>query len=800
MQRVPLLVSLLIIALASSSWRAIAAPDATAERGPDRSPTTIQASDLTLKALALLKQRCVYCHSGTAPKGGLSLKSLESAKKGGESGPAILPGKPDGSLLLEHVSGDKPEMPKDGVPLTPQEVALLREWIKVGATWPEGTLHADKKPPDLDWWSLKPLAAMPPPRMDSKWVHTPIDAFILAKLNEKKLAPAAEADRRTLIRRLTYDLHGLPPTPAEVAAFQADRSPNAYEKLIDRLLASPRYGECWGRHWLDAVHFGETHGYDKDKPRPHAWPYRDYVISAFNSDKPYSRFVQEQIAGDVLYPDDPQAIIATGFIAAGPWDYVGQAELREGTVDKDIARMLDRDDMVMTTMSTFTSLTVHCARCHDHKFDPISQEDYYRLQAVFAGVDRADRPYDVDPRMARTRKQLESRIAVIQDRRKQLEASLKRAASDAGVQKELEAAGRELAAAKKQLADLPPQNLVYAGTPEFASIGTFAPARKPRPVFLLERGNVRVPKRLMLPGALACIKGIAPDFRLDDPEREGQRRAALARWLTDKKNAIVRRSIVNRVWQYRFGEGLVDSPNDFGRMGSKPSHAELLDWLANWFMAHGESIKSLDRLILTSAVYRQSSLDNADFAKIDAENRFLWRMNRRRLDAESIHDAMLAADGKLDLAMGGESVRQFWFKDDHSPVYNYEKFDVDNPKNLRRSVYRFIVRSVPDPFMECLDCADPSILTPKRNTTLTAIQALAMLNDRFLLRQAEHLAKRARSMSDDPAGQIEAVYWLTLSRRPTPAESKSVLDYAARHGFENACRVIFNCNEFVFID
>jgi hypothetical protein len=800
MPRKPLSASLVIIALAGTLWRAAAAPDSIPQRGTDQSSSINHASDLSVKALTLLERRCVHCHSGTAPKGGLSLTSLESAKKGGESGPAILPGKPEQSLVIDHVSGDKPEMPKDGAPLGPNEVALLRGWIKEGAAWPEAAVHADKKPLDLDWWSLKPLANAAPPRVDSKWVRTPVDAFILAKLNERKLAPAPAADRRTLIRRLTYDLHGLPPTPEEVAAFQTDRSPDAYEKLIDRLLASPRYGECWGRHWLDVVHFGETHGYDKDKPRPHAWPYRDYVIKAFNSDKPYSRFVEEQIAGDVLYSDDPDAIIATGFVAAGPWDYVGQAELREGTVDKDIARLLDRDDMVMTTMSTFTSLTVHCARCHDHKFDPIRQEDYYRLQAVFAGVDRADRAYDVDSQVARARQRLETKIAVIQTRQKQWEAGLKPAASDSGVQEEPQAIGRELDAAKEQLAELPPPKLVYAATHDFASIGTFVPARKPRLVFLLERGNVRAPKQLMTPGALTCVAGMAAEFHIDDLDNEGLRRAALAHWLTDQRNAIVRRSIVNRVWQSRFGEGLVDSPNDFGRMGSQPSHPELLDWLANWFMAHAESIKALDRLILTSAVYRQSSLDNADFAKIDTENRFLWRMNRRRLDAESIHDAMLAADGKLDFTMGGESVRQFWFKDDHSPVYDYDKFDIDDPKILRRSVYRFIVRSVPDPFMESLDCADPSILTPKRNTTLTAIQALAMLNDRFVLRQAEHLANRVRSMCDDPAGQIAAVFLVTLSRKPTPAESKSLLDYAARHGLENACRVIFNCNEFVFID
>jgi hypothetical protein len=379
-------------------------------------------------------------------------------------------------------------------------------------------------------------------------------------------------------------------------------------------------------------------------------------------------------------------------------------------------------------------------------------------------------------------------------------AELVAAATDPKTRKELLAVSRNLDAAHKQMAALPPPKMVYAAAHLFENVGAFIPAIKPRPVYLLDRGNVRAPKQLIQPGALSCIVGLDPVFKINDPEDEGQRRSALAHWLTDPKNIIVRRSIVNRIWQYHFGTGIVDSPNDFGHMGSKPSHPELLDWLASWFLEHGESIKQLHRLILTSAVYRQASTDNAERAKIDGDNRLLWRMNRRRLDAESIHDAMLLADGKLDFTMGGPSIRQFWFKDDHSPIYDYEKFDVDDPKNFRRSVYRFIVRSVPDPFMESLDCADPSILTPKRNTTLTAIQALALFNDRFALRQAEHLAERVKAMRGDVAGQIEEAYLLTISRKPTLRESELLVDYATRDGLANACRVILNTNEFLFVD
>jgi hypothetical protein len=326
------------------------------------------------------------CHNDKAKSGGLSLAAIEDIRKGGKRGPAIVPGKPSESLLYRLISGEQPAMPFQGQPLTPAEVESVRQWIEQGAPW----VQAAK------WWSLVPLRRPAVPALDDAWIRTPVDAFVLHKLREKGLEPTPEADRRTLIRRLTYDLHGLPPSPEEVDAFAADRSPDAYEKVVDRLLASPRYGERWGRHWLDVVHYGESHGYDKDKPRRNAWPYRDYVIRAFNEDKPYRRFVEEQLAGDVLYPQDPEATVALGFIAAGPWDLVGHAELEEDTTDKKITRLLDRDDMVTETMSALVSTTAHCARCHDHKFDAIRQTEYYALQAVFAGVDRADRPVDRD--------------------------------------------------------------------------------------------------------------------------------------------------------------------------------------------------------------------------------------------------------------------------------------------------------------------------------------------------------------------------------------------------------------------
>src|SRR5438067_2285549 len=366
-------------------------------------------------------------------------------------------------------------------------------------------------PAERRHWAFQPRKDTPPPSFtlaaDKAWVKTPIDPFVLAKLKNAGLKPAPQADRATLIRRVTYDLHGLPPTPEEIDAFANDPDPNAYEKLIDRLLASPRYGERWGRHWLDVVHYGDTHGYDKDKRRDHAWPYRDYVIRSFNADKPYARFVREQLAGDVLYPGDPDGVVATGFIAAGPWDFVGHVELREGTVEKEKTRLLDRDDMVMSTAATFFSLTVGCARCHDHKFDPIPQKDYYRLQAVFAGVERGNRPCAVD------QKRQAEKVILGEDINRLRDEIARSAAREAALRKRPEA--------------LALSGQVYAVVP-----------RPPRAIRVLHRGNVEQPRAPVSPGGLSCVSALDPDFRPARPEDEGARRAALASWIADPRNPL----------------------------------------------------------------------------------------------------------------------------------------------------------------------------------------------------------------------------------------------------------------------
>jgi hypothetical protein len=1011
----------------------------------------------------IFQGHCTKCHGAEKREGGLRLSARLPALEGGDGGPVIVPGKSGQSALIRRIaSKDAGErMPPKGDGLTPRQIDVLRAWIDQGAAWPgEGmaTVH-DRR---LDHWAFQPVRKPAPPAvkhtaLGQAWCRAPIDRFVLAKLDSLGLRPSAEADRRTLIRRLSFDLVGLPPEPERVEAFARDADPLAYEKLVDELLASPHYGERWARHWLDVVHFGETHGYDKDKPRPNAWPYRDYVIRAFNDDKPYGRFVEEQIAGDVLYPGTADGIEALGFISAGPWDFIGHAELPETKIDGMIARHLDRDDMVGNTLGTFCSLTVQCAQCHNHKFDPITQEDYYRLQAVFAALDRADKAYDLDADVTyaranatRLRDDLRSvlkgldeelggrrmrlldtiladvrsgakaaprpefgwhsaieakpdvpkwvqvdlgpwqeteprRIAeiayvgchdtfnnigagfgfplrfkievsddvafvrgvtVVEDQTRadlanpgvvprtiavgdrsaryvrftatklaprqndyifalaEVEvldrhgrnlalsaavtsldsieagprwgranltdgyyfghATRRTAAQARAIEKDRadllasagagEADARRLAEERAQRAaalaeveaDLqrfPPQRLVYAGTVHHgdgAFRGTGPDGGRPRTIRILARGDVKRPGKEVGAGTIASLakvmnhveESLRDSSRLGETrprDDEGQRRAALARWITDPRHPLTWRSIVNRVWQYHFGRGIVDTPNDFGHMGQRPSHGELLDWLAADFRDGGQSLKRLHRLIVTSAAYRQTSVVGSlrepmpleeraahieRAARIDADNVYLWRMNRRKLDAESLRDAVLAVSGQLDTHLGGPSFQDFVIEyPEHSPHYEYHKHDPAEPRAYRRSIYRFIVRSQPQPFMAALDCADPSMRVDKRNESISPAQALALLNDGLMLTMSKHFAARVsaeasvgRRPPDDAAAsgavqqRIRRAYRLALSREPTASESAALTELAQTHGLANACRVIFNLNEFLFVD
>lgn len=795
---------------------------------------------------------------------------------------------------------------------------------------------------------MKPLVQPAIPSASGSVPRNPVDAFIAARLAEKGLTMAPEADRPTLVRRLYFDLTGLPPAPDEVDAFVADPDPQAYEKLADRLLASPRYGERWARHWLDVVRYGETHGYDKDQPRPNAWPYRDYVIRSFNEDKPYARFVQEQVAGDVMFPGTADGIAALGFIAAGPWDLIGHAEVPETKTDGRIARNLDRDDMVSNTFNTFCSITVQCARCHDHKFDPVDQKDYYRLQSVFAALDRADRVLDPDPGIAKRRGELTTKIQELQkttgsvrqeygyhsaietkqDSVKWVQLDLGRelpistityagcwddfngigsgfgfplryrlevsndpaftagvtmiedrtdadvpnpgvtpqrvdakgstaryvrmtatklaprqvdfifalaemsvltadgnnAALSAAVSSldSIEAPARwarknlvdgysypvpspELAAAQAELAKLPAPQMVYAGTIHNgggAFRGTGPDGGKPRRIFVLSRGDVNKQTEEVGPGTVRLADGDTGDFGVPADAPEGERRAALARWLTRPEHPLTWRSIVNRVWHYHFGKGLSDTPSDFGRMGGLPSHPELLDWLAVEFRDGGQSFKKLHRLIVTSAAYRQASnVDSPAAHAVDADNRLLWRMNRRKLEAEAVRDSILWVSGKLDLKMGGPAFQDFVVeRPEHSPHYEYRLADPENPATHRRSVYRFLVRSQPQPFMAVLDCADPSMSVDKRNETLNPLQALALMNNRLTVAMAQHFAARLERERETPEERIELGIKLALGRNGTDREQRELLAMAEKFGLAAACRVIMNLNEFVFVD
>lgn len=870
-----------------------------------------------------------------------------------------------------------------------------------------GAAAAGKAQPDLDWWSLKPIVNPVLPS-GHKWGRNEVDRFVLEKLLEKGLSPSPESDARTLIRRLTYDLIGLPPSPDEIRSFVQDSRTNAegaYARLVERLLKSPHHGEQWARYWLDAVRYGESHGYDKDKARFHAWPYRDYVIRSFNEDKPYTRFVQEQVAGDVIWPGNPDGVMALGFVAAGPWDFIAHFEVGEGKLDGRIAKHMDRDDMVSAVFNTFMSTTVQCAQCHDHKFDPVSMSDYYRLHTIFAAVDRADRLYDLDPASEKKRLELENAIGRLEAQRNKFVKKINEAGGDllselraqisdleksagsklktvpehgyhsqiakdpqtvkwvqlelpkaadirrivligshdnfndigagfgfplrfrvdlsndrsfrTGVKtvgdytgkdfinpgvvpvpittkgtsarfirvtatklverkndyifalaemKVLDATGRnvaldakvtakdsiesgrrwgkanlidrkytiasdpvgtqslaalkgelrtlmvqlqtpdtrakreriakQLAARKKQLNALPKGKLVYAIATHFKTFGKVTPSNgKPRDIHLLNRGDLRSPGDLMKPGAPVLWNTTDAEFALSSPADEGARRRALAEYLTAPDNPLTWRSIVNRIWLHHMGRGIVDSPNDFGRMGMKPTHPELLDWLAHRFRER-QSIKDLHRLIVMSSTYRQSSAFSTDMAAIDDSNQYYSRMHRRKLRAEELRDAVLSVAGKLNPKVGGPSYQDFKFMDDHTPKYQYHLHDENDSESHRRSIYRFIARSQPHPFMTALDCADPSQMVPKRDETTTALQALALMNNPFMTAMSEHLAKRV----EDANSPITKAIWLAVGRAPTKMELTSLNEYLAKHGLANACRLIFNLNEFAYLD
>ncbi|MGH9661291.1 MAG: DUF1549 and DUF1553 domain-containing protein, partial [Bryobacteraceae bacterium] len=646
---------------------------------------------------------------------------------------------------------------------------------------------------------------------------SPIDAFLDAKLHEKNLRPVEAADRRTLIRRATFDLLGLPPDPAEVERFAADPAPDAYPKLIDRLLASPRYGERWGRYWLDVVRYADTAGFETDAYLANAWRYRDYVIRSFNDDKPYDQFVREQIAGDELWPDNLELAggydipkeklanlekrIATGLYTIGPL-------AAEYTFFGDQFRAEWQADAVDTTGAAFLGLTLGCARCHDHKFDAISQRDYYRLAAIFAGSEDREVPvvsqmgiYEYTRYMTKLliADELKKKLTALESRvraRSRQEKKYSQRAESGEAYSPSERDERE--SLLRQIGEAYTKAPVRYGTANVLAHSEIVPD-----THILVRGDFRQKGEKVAPGFPAALDD---GMRIDEPAERPfvpQRRKALAGWITAKDNPLLARVMVNRIWQGHFGRGLVPTPNDFGRQGDAPSHPELLDWLAVEFAESGWSVKSMHRLMLLTAAYRRSSRPDASSARIDAENRTLWRMNRRRLDAEALRDSVLAVAGSLNPKMGGTPIAVPLTEEERDGMRDYTQWPVaaDPAEHSRRSVYLLVKRSFRLPMFETFDAPDASASCARRDESTIAPQALALLNGRFFHDQAERLAARLRKEhGEDRGAWITAGWRLALGRDPSAGERTKALEFLARASLPRLCLLWFNMSEFLYVD
>ena len=898
----------------------------------------------------ILTEHCLECHGSNKQKGGFRLDDRDSALKGGETySPAIQPKDSAHSPLIHLVAGLVPDtrMPAKGPALTAEQVGLLRAWIDQGAIWPETATRED---PITSHWSFRPVQrpAVPVAKIQGR---NPVDAFVSSRLATQQLSLSPEADRVTLLRRLSLVLVGVPPTPSEMAAFLADPKAGAFERQVDRLLEDPRYGERWARHWLDIIRFAESNGFETNRERPNAWRFRDYVIASFNDDKPYDRFVQEQLAGDVLGVD-----VGTGFLVGGPVDIVRSPD----PVLTAQQRADELDDMVNTTGTAFLGLTLGCARCHSHKFDPIAHREYYALSAVFSGVQHGDRAQplsaeqqarlaDCDRQMRQLEEKLSRFIAkpkvesektrpAVQSRQNEdviepvetraLRFTILASSSGEPCIDELEvwsgnrnvalsSAGTKATASGTlpgyeihklehlndgrvgndrswisnesgrgwvQLEFAKPERIdrivwgrdregrfqdrvitdyrievalepgrwrrvsgsegrqpfqgakptpagpeydfqsfskaeadqgrawladwekLKAQRPELAKpvsfyAGTFS---QPGPTHRLHRGDPMQKRETVAPGTLAVFR----PFALPAETSEKERRFQLARWITDPSNPLTARVIINRLWQHHFGVGFVDTPNDFGRNGSKPTHPELLDWLASELvhptLASGGgapqpwSLKRIHRLILTSAAWRQSSAPREDAMKVDASSRLLWRFPPRRLEAEAIRDSILAVSGNLDLTRGGPSF--FLHQVDRENVYHYHPKEDFGPEDTRRMVYAFKVRMEQDGIFGAFDCPDGSLVVPRRSLSTTPLQALNLFNSRFILKQSETFAERLHREAGDPlSAQVRRAWQLAYSRLPNRIEEKEALVFARAEGVPALCRVLLNSNEFLFI-
>lgn len=966
----------------------------------------------------ILQHKCLRCHSGDSPKAGLSFAAPPHIRND-DSG--LLPQQLWQRVIevVQEDAGAVPLMPPEGDPLTAAEVTALREWVGGGAPWPEGRQLAVPASGDPEWWAWQPLLDVVPGNSGAQ--GNPIDALISESLQNAGLKQNHRADPRTLLRRLAVDLHGLPVDFSQLQQFATQVEAGEWSEIVDLFLTAPEYGERYARHWLDLAHYADTHGFERDQRRDSAWRYRDYVIQAFNDDKPYDRFIAEQIAGDVLWPDDSAAIVATGFLAAGPWDFVGQKETKSPQLRR-AARTLDLDDMVTQVMATTVGLTVNCARCHDHKIDPISQREYFSLQSIFAGVNRQERPVSElttqaylqqKDRLNERLTEITAAISRLQGRgidladlvgggdgfgtgvyRQGLDArtgnkqtrdsgqlenvqlnnfrTVEHEAIDGVVipdggdgtvsvpitstgltvdgvprtsglawdmirngpvasQHSPELSGIDFTQDGHSLLGLhanaaitfdlsPLRGLLFERTLEsqdavdhslhltsqvgyFGAEGAYAADLR---IYLdgklvaefpqLQRADGLQELRLTLPENARFLTlmatdggngyghdqtgfgdpllrpvqqpaksesdqqrlnellseqqrlqqqlqdlGTKPDFygvvaveevlplqvlQRGDPEQavgdpvlpqppellamlpskpqpletpEGERRKSLVRWLTDVQNPLFSRVIVNRVWQWHFGTGLVRTPSDFGNAGTPPVQRRLLDFLAAELVRSNWSLKSLHRLILTSDTWCQSSAGRNDGLSVDADNQLYWRQNVRRVEAEVIRDAVLQTSGRLNRKRGGPGYEDFTYQEAYAPIYEY--VTADRPELWRRTIYRYVVRTTPAEFLTALDCPDPANLTAKRLTTTTPLQSLTLYNNEFMLQQARYFAARVReSAGEDPVLQTERAFELALARRPEEQERIWVQELPEDERLFLLCRVLLNSNEFVYMD
>ena len=788
----------------------------------------------------ILQNNCLSCHSGEKPQGGLTLTSREAILKGGASGPSLDLKHPGTGLLLDAVNYKGRRMPPSGK-LSPAQIQTLTRWAEMGAPWPAGAqaalapAHAGPPPvtPEtMKFWSFQPVRPVQPPVVKrSGWVRNPIDAFILRKLEANGLGPNPYATRPTLIRRAYYDLTGLPPTPEEVQAFVADRSPNAWEKVVDRLLASPAYGEKWGRHWLDLVRYAESNSYERDGTKPNAWRYRDYVIQSLNADKPYDQFVTEQLAGDELPEVTPERLIATGYYRLGIWD--------DEPADPELALYDDLDDISSTTSQVFLGITIGCARCHDHKLDPIPQKDYYRFLSFFGGVRRYGeggvplaslRPIvpqaEQDVQAAEVAAH-EAKVKTNTDAIAVIEAKV---TSDfIPVEKEdfrteanqVRIVGKRVPALlsqaefdrylslrdeREQLKKYQPRALDSALC--VTEVGTTA-----RPMNVLLRGNPHNPGDPVEPGFPSVLAPPTPLISLPAEKRSSGRRLALARWIASPQNPLTARVLANRIWQYHFGRGIVRSTSNFGFQGDKPTHPELLDWLAGQLTANGWRMKPLHKIIMLSAAYQMSSTGNTAALAKDPENDLFWRFNMQRLEAEEVRDSILAANGSLNRKMGGPSfyptIPAEVLAGQSVPGANWGKSTPEEQR--RRSVYIFLKRSLITPIIASFDGAETDFSCAARFSTTQPTQALGMMNSAFVNDEARTFAEYLRKHAGPhPADQVKLALWRVTQRAPTPTEitrGAKLIDALQKQDGMNAdqalsafCTVALNLNEFLYLD